>query len=270
MADWPIIGGGGFAKCLNFDAATSNVDVITVGASHTKSAWVEVAETAEDYCGLNILIIRATANPGNNSMVDIGIGASGSQQIILNNYLISCQYVNGATLFLPIKIPSGTKIWVRGQSNEASGADLYVGVVGMSGDFLYSSYQVCTAYGATEGTTKGVVMSVDETVDTKGSYTEITAATERDIKHLIINGAWPYITTTANREHLIDIAVGSEGNEIDIISNLFFWSWAGDVAWPSHYEIPIFIPAGSRLSGRAQQSYTDSGYAIELILHGLS
>lgn len=88
--------------------------------------------------------------------------------------------------------------------------------------------------------------------NTKGSWVEVIASTPIDLAGLvlIVNA------TYNNREYLIDIGVGAAASEVAIVSNLLFCH-AGTSFWASsaQYDIPIQIPAGTRISIRQQAVY---------------
>lgn len=108
-----------------------------------------------------------------------------------------------------------------------------------------------TAQGVTYGATSTLNLTSHANANTKGNYTQIVSSTPFDcglmcIKHMYCDAAY---------EYLIDIAIGAEGSETVIISNLhrgmtgttFFYSYG-------IFYAPIFIPAGTRLAARSQST----------------
>ena len=175
-----------------------------------------------------------------------------------------------ASLYLPISIPAGTRIAARGQSGYTAAAVVNINIVGVTKGFLLQSYQRSTTYGADTVNTEGTELAVDGTVHTKGAYTEIVSATTSEIKYLIVDLHWSKLPTSATRSFLIDIAVGGEGSEQDFITNLVARATSHETILPTTFCVPVSIPAGSRLSARAQQSTNTAGYTMHLTLHGLS
>lgn len=99
-------------------------------------------------------------------------------------------------------------------------------------------------------------------IHTKGNYVELVASNEFSTSGLIIMPGY----VAPSSEFLFDIAVGGEGSEQDIISNLCAGcpGLAGSKRNLWQYFFPIFIPAGSRISARCQ-----SDNASQLIRLGI-
>jgi len=89
---------------------------------------------------------------------------------------------------------------------------------------------------------------------TKGSYYEIDASIPFDTEGLLITF---YSTTYGSNDNLFDIAMGAEGSEVDIISNILT-----NPSVSYHvgriYEFPLRVKAGTRISGRSQGEYTSA------------
>lgn len=87
------------------------------------------------------------------------------------------------------------------------------------------------------------------TANTKGSYTQVFAATTFDSQQLVIQ--LDDITVSAtNTGVLMDVAVGAGGSEQVIIANINFGAFGhGPV-----FVAPMFIPAGSRVAVRIQSA----------------
>jgi len=264
MADWPVLGGGDFAKLIGTIAQTC-------GANDTKTAWQEyISSTAENYIGLWVSCVSTTDYGVENAMIDIGIGGPGSEKVILENFAMSINYVTSAGFFLPVAIPAGTRVAVRAQTNRSSNAAITINLIGVSGDFFIQSSQQVATYGAVVATTEGTALPICGTKNVKGSYVEITSATTYSIRHLIIDLLWAQKATSGNRVFHIDIAVGSVGNEQIIIPDIFAWTWAGELPFPPVLSLPIKIPIGSRIAARTSCTDNSAGYTIQLILHGIT
>lgn len=107
---------------IGFDSANGIGTAITSSVStNTKGSYTQlVASTAKDYCGL--LLVPDTNQSGTATalLLDIAIGAGGSEQVIVPNFYQSSFNDKVATSFVPINIPSGTRISARCQSATAS------------------------------------------------------------------------------------------------------------------------------------------------------
>jgi len=122
--------GIGGAEAINFTSASTSGTTLTPSATiNTMGSYSQlVASTAKDYYGL----YGTWAFPGTrqNYLVDIAIGAGGSELVLLPQRQIYIgDTVNGIGTatdlvllpFTPIKIPAGTRIAARCQSSISSG-----------------------------------------------------------------------------------------------------------------------------------------------------
>lgn len=121
------------------------------------------------------------------------------------------------------------------------------------GPFGFNAMQssITGAPGGTSGTI------VTPAVGSKGSWTQIVASLDHDTYGLVVC-AQNNATAGANRSAVMDIAIGGAGSEQIIIPDLIA-SNANSIANPGGgiwYYFPMFIPAGTRISARAQGSVT--------------
>jgi hypothetical protein len=109
---------------------------LTSGSANTKGSYTQIiGSTLRDYIGFVLAIdgnnatITLAASTG--LLIDIAIGASGSELNILTNYFVGLQtnsslVVNGTngspSPFIPIPIPAGSRLSARMQSTNASQA----------------------------------------------------------------------------------------------------------------------------------------------------
>ena len=270
MADWPV-SDGGCPETLTADESASlpSATYVTCAANDTKSSWDEmIASTAHKYGGLLITLSRSYGSSVDTVMIDIGIGGSGSEVALIENITMSIGEYGTTSFFLPVEIPAGTRISARGQTSDSTARAVDIGLVGLPSNFMSQSYNSVETYGANTATTEGVEMTLGAGAHTKGSYAEISSAISRDIKYLIVDVHWSNVGTSSDRLFLFDIAVGASGSEQIILSNLWVRATMDEAVFPSVFGFPVQIPAGSRIAARAQQSGTDAGYTIHLVLHG--
>jgi len=95
----------------------------------------------------------------------------------------------------------------------------------------------------------GTLVTAHATVDTKGSYTAIIAATSFDYHGFFIQT----LPLTANCSYLLDIAVDQGGTEKILVSDVPLMNGFSEYGG---YYFPIFVAAGSTISIRAQASVT--------------
>jgi len=122
-----VYGGGDWQNNLTATPQTTNVGIgITTGATpNTKTAYTQLfAATTYDVYGF-WLYVSGTSNSAAiaNFLLDIAIGAGGSEQIILPDFQIGWRTAPGAGFhgdFIPLFIPRGTRIAARLQSSLAN------------------------------------------------------------------------------------------------------------------------------------------------------
>jgi hypothetical protein len=116
-------------KALNANTATSAGTVVTLpGATNTKGAWTEmIAATAEPYQALMVGVQGGSDVTASNAsiLLDIGIGASGSETTVIPNIVVittTAELVtvpdSGAWL---VNVPVGSRISARYQASATAG-----------------------------------------------------------------------------------------------------------------------------------------------------
>lgn len=126
----------GAAGVDNFGQATAPFPLgVPPGATaDTKGSFVQLtASTAHDYIGLMGYLLTYAGLDNTSGLVDIAIGASGSEQVIWPNIPLtpnnaSAFYPGIVVPFTPIPIPAGSRISARFQSTSTSdevGVTLY-------------------------------------------------------------------------------------------------------------------------------------------------
>lgn len=125
-----------------FLTASSHGTVVDPGATaNTKGAWAQLtASTTADIHGLLIGIdsagVTGSVGTRNTMLLDIGIGASGSEQVLIPNLILIHQQNAGAInstwpdyfQMIPVQIPSGTRIAARCQSGLNTATQRTIGV----------------------------------------------------------------------------------------------------------------------------------------------
>ena len=114
---------------ISFNAgSTTGVTVTASGSSNTKGSYAQlIAATARDYIGLFFAVGRAGSLPSTSGshLMDVAIGASGQEKIILPNLVF--EYAAAAEAYYPetegpyfIAVPAGTRLAARSQSDTSS------------------------------------------------------------------------------------------------------------------------------------------------------
>lgn len=262
--------GIGFAQA-NFsdhgtNAATSLGTTVTAsGSINTKGSWVQLnAATAYD---MNMFWIFLENPSVNNSgyLIDIGIGAAASEIVLIANIPYGCPSNSSGIIGIPcpVAIPAGTRISARIQGATAS-CTISAQVVGCDGMADEpAGLGAPKTYGALTASSQGTLIDPGGTANTKGSYAQITASTTYDIGAvaIIIDNQ----QTLCAGSLLFDLAVGAAASEKIVLGNIPITIGNGNVGSSGgFYGNPVSfkrckIPAGTRLSLRAQSSNNGAG-----------
>lgn len=285
---WPL----GGEVCNGTDQGTNlaiaDGTVITASTVNTKGSWVQlVASSAIDACWIVVACdgeytYDASGNP--TFGIDIGIGPSGSEQVIIANLtntgfstaVTQCSDVRWA---FPCQIASGTRIAARMASSNSSADELAIQVTLFDGGWnvMEGSSGFVDTYGFVSGSTIGTAIDPGGTANTKGSYSQLTASTSYDLLGFILGYDTQAQTTgsTSTFQVLLDIAVGAGGSEIVILPNIPLTICKSTTRlfnispWKTAF-LPIAIPAGTRIAARAQASVnTATARVFGLTLYGV-
>ena len=109
------------------------------------------------------------------------------------------------------------------------------------------------------GATPGTSVAASASINTKGAWTELVASTAFDADALQIIMAIPDVTTG----HLLDLAIGGAGSEIEVLSNLLVSSVGRS---STTLTFPTLLPAGSRISARVQSQTASSAVRVRTML----
>lgn len=274
MGDWPLASGFRAESFGTTTASQGGTTVTSSATAHTKGAWVQLdAATAFEATMLALYITVQFQDT--LYLVDIGIGAAGSEQVLIPNLLVSQSVGVTTEVVLPISVPAGSRISVRSQDNFGS-SGLYVsGMLYAGGLANNPPYQTVTAYGISTATSTGVSADAGGTANTKGVWAQIVAATTTTIKALLISAIRSAPATSAATDYstLYDIGVGASGSEQVLLPNmrLFCSTMTGGVSTPYTagsgtlsglstvvpriiQPIPCDIPSGVRLAVRQQST----------------
>lgn len=229
--------------------------------ANLKGSWVEIiASTA---FGSSALCFGKTLSSGNvQFLVDIGIGGSGSEQVIVPNIMTANGDVGRiAPVFqvLPMPIPAGTRIACRIQANGSSKVlDVVLATIGSSFSEL-PIFSRATAYGDDTSDSGGTQIDPGGSANTKGSWSQLTASTTNPIRWLWIMVSLKANSVPATASFSFDIGIGAGGSEQIIIPDITLNSHdATDTLVPGTILLPVSIPSGTRLAARAQSTTTDA------------
>lgn len=219
--------------------ATLRYQMIADAAAHTKGTWAEVVSSTEhEVNGVHILISdTGLSGDTRRALIDIGVGAAGSETVLVPNILSSAPvdfaFLAGNPLFLPIRIPAGTRVAIRMQSTTGSDPG-YAFVAFNYGDGLVPVFTGCDALGVTTGTTSGV--SVTSAAGAYGTYTSI-ATLSKSYKAILPVLA---LSTAATNNSFVALEVAiNRGSDVTTFRR-GFRSRAEDVIVPQGNLLPFY------------------------------
>ncbi len=274
MSDWPFRGEGQRTQTVGMttSGSTTPTELTEPGSTNTKSAYTQISPGLSfDAAGI-LVTVFATTNTNRTYLVDIALGAAGSEQVLINNLFCSVANTTNARYFyFPVAVPAWTRIAARYQVTGSVTSDIRVAVTGFAqGWFAAESYGRVITLGATAADSGGIQLVHPGVAHTKGAYSQIAASTSASISALLIalgNSDGDYSLT--GQQCFMDIAVGSAGAEQVLLPNLYFKS-TGFQFYPEIIgPLPAQIPANSRVAGRMQGGSTATDH-VDIILYGLS
>ena len=260
MGDWGA-SGGALSATIGQTAASSTGTTLTAGGSaNTKGAWAQLsAATPIDATG--IIVVLGGAVDNGDFLVDIGIGASGVETIIVPDVLHCgrAHDFNGYYPF-PICVPRGSRVVARCQATGAS-LTLAAQVILLSGGFSTPpGGGRVAAYGTAAADSGGTQVTPSTNANEKGAWSELVGSTGGRARQILVSFGNMDNNVRTSAGWLIDVGIGPAGQEHIILADLNLAVDAvGDLIVPPVLgPFPITVPAGSRIAARAQCSITNA------------
>lgn len=274
MPDYPSLPTRAFITTYGADTAnTRGATVSAPAAQNQKGSWYEIA-SALTYPAFGFYLHIAERNSlPQDALLDVAIGAAGQEQIIIPDLLHTTIRAPVWVYYFPIYMPAGVRVAARVQSTAADRVfDVVLNTV--SAEFMagYPLGGSVTTYGANAADSGGVTVDPGGTAHTKGAWSEITSATTRPMRQVLIVIGGIANTTKTACTWLIDVGVGASGSETVLLSNLFTrTNTTTDEIAPSIFgPFPVSIPTGTRIAARAQCSIIDaSDRLFDMCIYGI-
>ncbi|GAB1823571.1 hypothetical protein [Herbidospora sp. RD11066] len=275
MADWPLYDGQGAETVGVTSASSIGVAVTSAGTINTKGSWTEIiAATSSDATGMIVNIGRGHTQTA-DFLVDIGIGGSGSETVLIPNLKAD----NGTSLLgpgqiiIPIGVPAGSRLSARCQATAASAVSR-IQVLLQRGSWLgQPPLSRVTDYGTVTGDSGATSIDPTTTANTKGLWAQIAASTANPMRAMLVAIGNVANSNRSAGDWLVDIGIGGSGSEVVIIADWHIEaSTSDDVIYPRYLgPIGVNIPAGTRLAARAQSTtMADSADRLfDLAIYGI-
>lgn len=245
----------GRAQTLGVNTTNSTGTTVTASATaNSFGSWASLGQTAFAWNWLNLMVAQTAAS---DKVIEIGVSSDNSTWYAIASGirlagLKSADIIQ--SIALPLRVGSGMYVAVRIKASTGSHV-LNVSVcgssVGMKGGTGYSRAIQLYSEGATS---RGVAIDPGGTANTKSAWTQLTASTSASVDSVyVMVGQNADVTRTATATALLDIGVGAASSEFAMVPNLFMrWTTALDGPQFNIGPIPCAIPAGSRVTARAQ------------------
>ena len=257
--DWGFLAGQRWATEGAVASLTRGVVINCGSPANTEGSWTEiVASTAFSADGLLLNFTRTAAM---DSLLDIAIGAS-SEAIIIPDLLLSNGGSNGwfaESVFVPIAVPANTRLSARAQGTSAA-TSCHLTIMEVALGFEASRYlQRVVNYGTNDADSGGTQVDPGGSLNTKGAWSQLTAATTANHKGLLIalgmqTRSWVSVSA------LLDIGIGP-ATETVLIPNIEIGTSSTVDTFLPQIMGPFWvdIPSGTRLTARAQKNYASAG-----------
>jgi hypothetical protein len=266
MTNWRLPHSGNILK--NIEETLGGISV-PCGASGAKASWSEqVTSTPEDYYGL-IFQMRVMSWSGYLWNFDIGIGSSGSEKILLEEFMTpmisnQARYSCAYTFPLPYFIPAGSNLHFRGRCTYGSEQSYSMTVLGLHGEsFGHNVYAQSQWMNVDASNVKGRDIDPGATPDTWSSWADVSdGPLSIDAKYLIIYQG----TNDAARSSCswrTQLAVGGAGSEQVIADWTCYCHSSSDFMSSPYLWFPVQIPANTTLRNRSMCSI---GTAVDRVI----
>jgi len=249
-----------------FIADTGGFSTTAGATAHTKGSWVQLTASLSSQASLIGVMVSGvyTAATDTSTLVDIGIGASGSETVIVPNLAVGGYGGAPPLIWVPVRIPSGSRIAARCQSIVAGKTSVSVRIWAFTNAEPSRVPTAVEAIGSNTSTSAGVAMS-----GSSGTWVEITSATASDYQALTVV---PSCSATAgnNGPWRLSLGVGAAGSEVELSSSFVEQTGNPLIQQTGSFTIGnmlsgISIPAGSRLAVKHNIS-TNPGRISAMIL----
>lgn len=271
MADFPHIQGQR-SRTIGTVEATTFVTLGSGAVNNVKGTYsLIVTRTPYDADGF-FLETFGNVSTRNHRLDLVKEHAAGSA-MLLTDYFIESSRSELQSTYIPIKIPAESSLSARIQTNTAA-TDLNVALNLLNYGFtMPSGLQVHETWGLTAGVaTTPTTVDAGAVANTKGSWTPLVSSTTRNVRAFTI--VFSTVTNiSAISSLLVDIGIGASGSEQVIIPNIpIGFNNGEDKITPARYgPISLHIPAGSRISARAQASTTTAANRqCGIVIHAFS
>lgn len=252
MGDWAL------STCERVESSSATA---SRGAANGKGAYAQlIAATGFPYTSVTLQAV-ASGGGGQTYLIDLAVGGAGSEQVIAPNMLLDSArsiFSAAVNITIPVAIPAGVRVSARVQEVGGAGTrTVEVTVLGRNGGINAPPASIGDAvnYGANTGTTNGVLVDAGATLNTYGSWTDITASTSRAHNALqIMLGTNQQTGVLVDSQYYFQLGIGSTGNAVAANLGEFLSGTDGSINRMLIADALFSqqIPAGTRVAMRSK------------------
>jgi len=227
------------------------------GGSNAKGGWTRIGgPTANNSYGF---ILNVYGDSKSDVIIDVST-ESGTAGIFLPNLLISTSLTICDQMFFPMFVPAGSEIWIRGQASLTNrGVLVSFQTVAPDSLNIMPVFNRCTAYGVDLANSDGTLIAPSGSANTWSAWREMVASTSYPIEQMAMMVGDLSNSIMSAGFYLVQIGVGSAGNEVPIFTATMFSNINDDTFAPRYISpIMVSLPEGVRLSVRGQTQITDA------------
>jgi hypothetical protein len=237
--------------------------------AHTKGVWAQIIASTSANASFVIFNVGTISTTATNTatLLDIAIGASGSETIIAENIAVGGAPTASANLpsalfGFPIKLPSGTRLAARIQSVVTGGkTGIIQTTIIDAGDYSTAPSSV-DVIGSDTANSKGISFS-----GASGSWTQAIASTSQAYRAVALVLSMHSNDIANVNPATFEIGVGASGSEVTFGSarGLYQASETAQLTDPFTYLFGRNIPTGSRLAVKHNIAANPDRYGFTLI-----
>lgn len=252
----------GHASGTAYGTTVTSASAPQGGANSKGGPWSQlIAATVAPASAIALWVGRSGASTL-RFFFDIGIGAAGFEQVLIENVMLQLSTSPFGFMYvppIPVHVPAGSRLSARVQVHSGNSQTAVVAAALLAGGWGKSALLGrATTYGAELADTSGISVDPGGSANTKGAWAVLDASC-RAIRHLTLMFGNQVNATPTSGTWRFDVGIGAAGLEQVIIPDLLFGiGSAGNSYAPYFIQLETHIPANSRLVVRSQSTITDA------------
>ncbi len=277
MSDFPIFGGGAFAKGGGFNyAASAGTTVASNATANTPGSFVDLITASENYFTSDWLQLTCSVeNLGfANIFTSIAIGPAGDEEFIIPYFYwfrsTMTNQISSFDLSLPICIPEGARVSAQVQSSNSGAIDTEISIVRACRSLNSSpGLGKVRPYGFDLSNTSGQQVSLS-VANTFSPWVELSSSLIQSVVGFYVNGG-RNVSSWTDTDSIFQIAVGAAGDEDIVYESIKSVCDQELMASPNSPFVPVQIAEGERVSVRMMASVLGGSDAnMSFIFSGVS